>query len=842
MNSRIPYFTSNINTVFPVAGQGNDPQGFRDNFYNIKFALTQASIEINTASQRISPIIHTDLVIDPPTKSLTINSATIALSQTSNGTPILNVSGVHDISLNNEKLAASISLGNISSQYPEIGQMALSPTGSYIATGSTGTVSLGTGTWTKLNSGIESNRLIVVKPTVSVNATSPIPNVICDVSMGTRFYIPNPGTDIALNFINLPPSPFEVEVYVTVKLAPNTYSAIRGIFVNSGAIQTTMNDNPGRFVDDSGGNLTYSLDSPGWGFKQKITIMSTEKDQYSVFSTEDIFLSPRSVYSSQSTQDQLTSYVPSTGGYVPPPANTIPGQSPLTINGVSDGGTLNLPTAYSGVAYSYTFIIGGTEFNPNINYAITSEGSVISGLSLAVGKNSATLQGSAGLTLITSNFDIVVSPKYNPTGISCRVHVSLPNANAQIQSTKVIQDTIASSPTPSPTPYTPPNPPVPFVQTPVVDNPTQLVPSPPSPGRDLPAQREAPVVSSPLLVPSPVVSGIKLVTNNTIPDVVPAPTVKPGDPVPGQPGLIYSGFNNRAVDDNGDPYGPYTLGTTTPEAWAARIAAWNAPGGGGSIAAANAAAATEAARQASINSLITPPKVTNVTLSAVNSYGAVTPGVTDSLGNTIGPDSINYDRTGAVKIQATIKTADGKTRIQTLDSTDAGSLATGSGLRIPGLDGTIDFKFSSTGDGNGNTLLENGGNLTYTVNKDTTQPTTNTAPLNSISAPTTVSANDNAGVSVNAGSSYAGATLNLITTAPDNTQITQPVVADSSGNINISGLPTSQPGNVNVTVVADNGNRISSNILVTGPAPGTGGDGGGSGDIGSGEDYSEPNS
>ena len=475
MKSKIPYFTSNINTAFPVAGQSNDPQGFRDNFSNIKFALTQASIEINTTSQRISPIIHTDLVIDPPTKSLNINSATIALSQTSNGTPILNISGVHDISLNNEKLAASISLGNISSQYPEIGQMALSPTGSYIATGSTGTVSLSTGTWTKLNSGIESNRLIVVKPTASVNAISPIPNVICDVSMGTRFYIPNPGTDIALNFINLPPSPFEVEVYVTVKLAPNTYSALQGIFVNGGAIQTTMTDNPGRFVDGGGGNLTYSYDSPGWGFKQKITIMSTEKDQYSVFSTEDIFLSPRSVYSSQSTRDQLTSYVPPAGVYVPPLANNIPGQQALTINGVGDGGTLNLPIAYGGVPYSYTFTIGGTQFNPDLNYAITSVGSIISGLSLAIGKNSATLQGAAGLTLVTSNFDIIVSPKYNPTGISCRVHVSLPNANAQTQSTRVVEDVIASAPTPPPTPYTPEPPQKPFVQPPPVTEP-KLVP------------------------------------------------------------------------------------------------------------------------------------------------------------------------------------------------------------------------------------------------------------------------------------------------------------------------------------------------------------------------------
>jgi len=764
MKSKIPYFTSNINTAFPVAGQSNDPQGFRDNFSNIKFALTQASIEINTTSQRISPIIHTDLVIDPPTKSLNINSATIALSQTSNGTPILNISGVHDISLNNEKLAASISLGNISSQYPEIGQMALSPTGSYIATGSTGTVSLSTGTWTKLNSGIESNRLIVVKPTASVNAISPIPNVICDVSMGTRFYIPNPGTDIALNFINLPPSPFEVEVYVTVKLAPNTYSAIQGIFVNGGAIQTTMTDNPGRFVDGGGGNLTYSYDSPGWGFKQKITIMSTEKDQYSVFSTEDIFLSPRSVYSSQSTRDQLTSYVPPAGVYVPPLANNIPGQQALTINGVGDGGTLNLPIAYGGVPYSYTFTIGGTQFNPDLNYAITSVGSIISGLSLAIGKNSATLQGAAGLTLVTSNFDIIVSPKYNPTGISCRVHVSLPNANARTQSTTVVEDVIASAPTPPPTPYTPEPPRKPFVQAPAVTVP-KLVPKP--------AQPVVNNVQPPTKLPSP-------------------PTIRAGDPVPGKPGLVYNGIVNPIIDDNDNIIGYDVPQVSSAENYARFVAAWNAPGGGGSIAAANAARDTERVRVLTdpTNRLINPPKVIDVEVGANNTYGV----------DTSSP-------TNAVKIQATLRLSDGTVRRQTLDEIDAGSTSVVTGDRFKGLDGkVVDYNYDAVG------------NLTYKVRDITTQPTINAGPLGTISAPTTVEVNDNTSISLNAGSSYAGATLNLITTVQDNTKITQPVVADSSGNINIAGVNTSQPGNINISFISNNGNTVSKDITVN-PEP-----------------------
>ena len=38
--------TTNIDTTYPVAGQDNDSQGFRDNFTNIKTALDTASTEI----------------------------------------------------------------------------------------------------------------------------------------------------------------------------------------------------------------------------------------------------------------------------------------------------------------------------------------------------------------------------------------------------------------------------------------------------------------------------------------------------------------------------------------------------------------------------------------------------------------------------------------------------------------------------------------------------------------------------------------------------------------------------------------------------------------------------
>ena len=38
---------NNIDTTYPVAGQDNDSQGFRDNFTNIKNNFTEAQTELN---------------------------------------------------------------------------------------------------------------------------------------------------------------------------------------------------------------------------------------------------------------------------------------------------------------------------------------------------------------------------------------------------------------------------------------------------------------------------------------------------------------------------------------------------------------------------------------------------------------------------------------------------------------------------------------------------------------------------------------------------------------------------------------------------------------------------
>jgi hypothetical protein len=44
---------SNINILYPIAGQDNDTQGFRDNFRNIKNNLNAASLEITALQDTI---------------------------------------------------------------------------------------------------------------------------------------------------------------------------------------------------------------------------------------------------------------------------------------------------------------------------------------------------------------------------------------------------------------------------------------------------------------------------------------------------------------------------------------------------------------------------------------------------------------------------------------------------------------------------------------------------------------------------------------------------------------------------------------------------------------------
>lgn len=46
--------TTGINTSYPIAGQDNDTQGFRDNFSSIKYNLTTAATEITALQANVS--------------------------------------------------------------------------------------------------------------------------------------------------------------------------------------------------------------------------------------------------------------------------------------------------------------------------------------------------------------------------------------------------------------------------------------------------------------------------------------------------------------------------------------------------------------------------------------------------------------------------------------------------------------------------------------------------------------------------------------------------------------------------------------------------------------------
>lgn len=68
MASTLTNYSTNIDTTFPVPGQDNDTQGFRDNFIAIKNSLETAAAEISDVQ-----IIQTSLVthaLAEPTSSV----------------------------------------------------------------------------------------------------------------------------------------------------------------------------------------------------------------------------------------------------------------------------------------------------------------------------------------------------------------------------------------------------------------------------------------------------------------------------------------------------------------------------------------------------------------------------------------------------------------------------------------------------------------------------------------------------------------------------------------------------------------------------------------------------
>jgi|APCry1669189534_1035231.scaffolds.fasta_scaffold01274_10 hypothetical protein len=62
MTSTVTQYSSLIDETFPIAGQANDTQGFRDNFAAIKNAFTSTSNEINNLQIQINTIASTSSI------------------------------------------------------------------------------------------------------------------------------------------------------------------------------------------------------------------------------------------------------------------------------------------------------------------------------------------------------------------------------------------------------------------------------------------------------------------------------------------------------------------------------------------------------------------------------------------------------------------------------------------------------------------------------------------------------------------------------------------------------------------------------------------------------------
>jgi hypothetical protein len=116
MTSQITTYSGNINASFPVAGQDNDSQGFRDNFSSIQAAFTEASAEI-TALQTNG--IFSATITGTPTpivnnfqKSVISNAGFKQLNGIFYG-PNTSASGIVNVDLNNGPMQKFVVSGNI---------------------------------------------------------------------------------------------------------------------------------------------------------------------------------------------------------------------------------------------------------------------------------------------------------------------------------------------------------------------------------------------------------------------------------------------------------------------------------------------------------------------------------------------------------------------------------------------------------------------------------------------------------------------------------------------------------------------------------------------------------
>ena len=116
---------NNIDTTYPVAGQDNDSQGFRDNFTNLKTNFTYAKSEIeDLQSKAVLKSALSGTTLDNDFAGATISSAKFTdarLTKTAKGT----VSGTVDVDIEEGGYQTVTTSGNISltfSNFPTTGQ------------------------------------------------------------------------------------------------------------------------------------------------------------------------------------------------------------------------------------------------------------------------------------------------------------------------------------------------------------------------------------------------------------------------------------------------------------------------------------------------------------------------------------------------------------------------------------------------------------------------------------------------------------------------------------------------------------------------------------------------
>jgi hypothetical protein len=388
MASTLTNYSNNINVLFPVAGQDNDTQGFRDNWANIKNSLAIVSSEISSlqtnqvellkdgATVTISGDVAggaagAKVILQDATMSTTgrnpsgggkplmVITGTSGLTIATGDTTSTTITGMHGgtswpygnyfnvssvkkveigstfkfyststttytvakltttsiytdnnfdpVDLYNHGVTTGTTLNfNVAIKANTVFRSDIPPTtlrgepgdvaGKMVATenalyvahkdyDAASTASI----WTKFGSNIETNKLVISKPFQIYSPGSPTINATCDLAQGTRFFFDNPGTDLGINFINVPDLPCQVECYVTVRVAPGRSDQVLKVWVNGGAPQVIIPGQLGAWTGTNQTSILWTPPIPTYGYKYWFTLMCPAADSVSVLQLNATF-------------------------------------------------------------------------------------------------------------------------------------------------------------------------------------------------------------------------------------------------------------------------------------------------------------------------------------------------------------------------------------------------------------------------------------------------------------------------------------------------------------------------------------------------------------------------